>query len=62
MSVRDQIKRHFTPYKHDEEYRRMMTKFRGLLRTWENLERTMKGQPPLRRKRRANPSTNSTDS
>ncbi len=62
MSVRDAIKRHFTPYKHDPDYRIMMTRFHGLMRTYANLERTMKGLPPIRRTRRANPSTDTTDS
>lgn len=61
MSVRDRIKELFTPFKHSPEYRDMMTRFRGLMRTRQNLEDTMKGKPPKKRKRRANPSTDSAD-
>lgn len=56
MSVRDRINELFRPYRHDPDYRIAMTRFRGLMRTYQNLEDTMKNKPPKRRKRAVHPS------
>ncbi len=61
MSIRDEIDQIFQPYKREPEYNIAMTKFRGLMRTYQNLEDRVKGKPAKRRKRRANPSTDTPD-
>lgn len=55
MSIRDQVAAIFIPYKHATELVEALTKWRGLARSYENLEDRVAGKPPKRRKRRANP-------
>lgn len=54
MSIRDEVKAIFQPYKRDPEYTDMLTKWRGLVRTYQNMEDRAAGKPPKRRKRRGN--------
>lgn len=56
LSVRDRINELVPRYRHPPEYSEAMTKWRGLMRTFENLEERAAGKPPKRRKRRGNPS------
>lgn len=60
MSISSQVKEIFTPYKRSEEYRQMLTRWRGLVRTYTNMEDRAAGKPPKKRKSRGNTSGNTS--
>lgn len=54
MSIASQAREIVEPYKHPEGYSEVMARWRGLVRSYENMEDRAAGKPPKRRKRRGN--------
>ncbi len=62
LSARDRVREMVPHFEHAEGWREMMTKWRGLMRSFNVATDRLAGIPAKRRKRRANPSTATSDS